>query len=57
MMKSFQIFWVLFKSLLEIIWCIIKMMYTVKYLNVFTLVITVIAIGTIVFKIIKRRVR
>lgn len=57
MMKSFQIFWVLFKSLLEIIWCIIKMMYTVKYLNVFTLVITVIAIGTIVFRIIKRRVR
>ena len=27
MMKSFQIFWVLFKILLEIIWCIIKMMY------------------------------
>lgn len=55
-MKSFQAFWVIFKGLLEVMWNLIKMLYTVKYFNILTIGITIIAVGIIGFRLIKRRI-
>jgi len=56
-MKPFQVFWVLFKTLLEIIWNIIKILYTVRYLNIITISATVIGVIMIVYGIVKRAIR
>lgn len=56
-MKPFQVFWVLFKTLLEIIWNIIKILYTVRYLNIITISATVIGVIMIVYRIVRRAIR
>lgn len=56
-MKPFQVFWVLFKTLLEIIWNIIKILYTAQYLNIITISATVIGVIMIVYGIVKRAIR
>ena len=55
--KPFQVFWVLFKTLLEIIWNIIKILYTVRYLNIITISATVIGVIMIVYRIVRRAIR
>ena len=53
-MNFLQGFWVLFKCFLEIMRGIIKMFYTVKYLNILTIGFTAYVVLLLAVKLIKK---